>query len=227
MLSFNGQAQGNFSAHVHIAPPSTIFGGGDIDGFNGVIDYGDPFGYAGLGLGIGLEYHHPFGENGISGLVSIDLFRNGIKRSFKQQYKLELQEFSDNYKTKFSAYYNVPILLGVHYDFAIKEIPLFIQGGPLLDILKVSDTKQTYTYSSGGADVDLDKYAPSVSFGYGVGAGICINDKYILGIGYKALGVHSFRNTSYNDWGEDSVSSNIDTEVKKIGLINFTFGIQL
>lgn len=226
MLSFNGYTQGNFRAHLHIAAPSTIFGGGDLDGFYGVIDYDDPFGYAGLGLGIGLEYQHPFGDKGLSGLVSLDLFRNGIQRTYKEQYKKDIQEFPGTHKTKFSAYYNIPILVGVNYDLTIKNLPFFIQGGPLLDFMKVSKTKKTTTYSSGDESVGLNTYAPSISFGFGIRAGVTLNDKYILGLGYTSLGVHSFSSTYYNNWGEENVPSFTNTEVKKIGLIKFSFGIQ-
>lgn len=231
LLSFNGYAQGDFSAHVHIAPPSTIFGGGDLDGFYGVIDYDDPYGYAGLGIGLGLEYRYPLGDKGLSGLVSCDIFRNGIKRTYKEEYKKELEDdaeyFSFDYKIKFSAYYNIPILVGINYDFTVLDLPLFVQGGPLLDILKVSNMRRTYTYSNNEPYVDLDTYAPSVAFGYGVRVGMTLAEKYILGIGYKSLGTHSFSNTSYDSWGEDYQSSSTDTEVKKVGLINFSFGIQL
>lgn len=231
MLDFSGYAQGDFSAHIHIAPPSTIFGGGDPDDFYGLIDSDDPYGYSGLGFGVGFEYHHPFGENGLSGLVSCDIFRNGIKRTYKEEYKKELdidaEYFSFDYKVKFSAYYNIPILVGVNYDFTVMDVPLFVQGGPLLDILKVSNTRRTYTYSNNEPNVNRDTYALSVAFGYGVRVGITLAEKYILSIGYKSLGTHSFSNTSYDSWGEDYQSSSTDTEVKKIGLINLSFGIQL
>lgn len=224
MLSFKGYTQGSFSSHLHIAPPSTIFGGGIGANFYGDIDYADPFGFAGVGIGVGLEYHHPFGKKNLSLLVSADIIRNPIKRAFRQQYKLS---FESNETFKFSTYYNAPIMVGLHYDFEIKDFPLFIQGGPILDLLKVTDSKRTYVYSSGNSSTDVEKHALSFSIGYGIGVGVILNDKYILGLGYKRLGIHTIKNTSIYTFSDGDVNSYIGSTIKKIGVINITAGIQL
>ena len=223
VLSFKGYSQGNFSAHLQIAAPSLVFGAGAGVDFQGDIAFGDPLGFAGVGIGVGLEYHHPVGNKNLSILASIDVIRNPIKRAFRQQYKLSLDQ---NETVKFSKYYNAPIMLGVHYDFEIKNFPLFIQGGPVLDLLKVSGAERTSVSSSGNSSIDQEKYGLSFSIGYGIGTGIVFKDKYIIGFGYKRLGVHTVKNTSIYTSSNGDVNSYIGSTVKKIGVFNITAGIQ-
>lgn len=224
MMGINAQAQKQFSLHAHITPAMGNFKIGVGSDFNGTIDYKDPFGHAGTGLGLGIDYHHPFGDNGLHGLVAIDVIRNPIKRAWRQANNLEIDETETK---KYSSYFNIPITLGLHYQKDVKEgTALFIQAGGILDILKVTNSKYTHTYASGEIKIREEHFNLSTSFGFGVSCGVVIKDTYIIGIGYKALGIHNIGMVNiYTD--DDGVETSDDSTQKHIAMLNLTFGINL
>jgi hypothetical protein len=219
IISIQVQAQNHFSAHVHIAPPVGNFK--MASDFFGSIDHADPLGYAGIGIGVGFEYRHPLGDKGLQGFLALDCFRNPIRRAWKKAYNLTLE---DDETIKYSSYYNIPITLGIHYPKEIKEnLSLFLQLGGVFDILKVSHSKKI-DISGVGTHTKKETFAPSISFGSHFRAGMIINERYIVGIGYKSLGIHSIEKTYlYIDpFVEETTMSFVQ---KGIAIMNITLGI--
>ncbi len=221
-FSLKAQIQKQFSAHAHIAPSTGAFAGGVGGDFYGSIDYADPYGFAGTGLGIGIEYHHPFGTKGLHGLIISDFIRTPIKRAFRQQHKITL----DSYESiRFSSYYNIPITIGLHFEKEVKEdLAWYIQGGGILDVLKISSSKETDTFSSATA-IYQERFGLSTSFGFGLASGIVIKDTYIVGLGYKSLGIHNIGKTNIYTYDGDVNTSTVSVQ-KKLGMLNLTVGIQ-
>ena len=225
MAGTSVKAQSHVECNLHIAPPMWDFKQGTYDDFNskGSLSSGDPKGFAGTGIGLGLEYHKPIGEKGLQLKVGIDAYRHGVKKILRQSFIADISTFGDK-SIRFSHYYNIPISIGFRFQRNVKEdIAFYAQFSGLYNLLKIS--KSVYTASFGSTSESRENsYVLSQSFGYSYRIGVVVNEKYSLGIGYKNLGAHLIdRRYSYKSQTESK--SYIAQNQKNISILNINFGI--
>ena len=233
LLGAHGYSQGKFSLHLDIAPTLSDFKQGTLNdlGSNASISFGDPKGFAGTGIGIGIEYLHPIKDKGIHLFLGLDAYRNGMRSIIKRSFNAQLGEKET---IRFSNYYNIPITLGLHYEKSVTEnLALYGQLGVLYDFLKI--TRLEHSHESGVVLKTTDqRYELSQAFGFAFEAGMVFNQKYSVSIGYKKLGSHIINNTrdqKYYYEGEIQEENSFHgfytgNDQKNIMILNLSLGVR-
>ncbi len=226
LLGSQVHAQKRFNANLHIAPSAGTFKTGTYDDFSswGSIALDDPNGFAGTGIGIGLDYRYVIQEKGLSLVFGIDAYRTPVKRVIRKNFT-SYDSFEDGTSTiKFSSYFNFAPKLGLQYGGMVSEtIELYGQAHILYDILKIS--RSDYQYGEGqNAGSKVYTYNSSGAFGIGFTVGMAFNDHSTVSLGYKNLGKHLINRTFYGTSGSSEESYEAEDQ-KNISMINLSVGL--
>lgn len=183
-----------FSIHLGGAFPMGDFG--DSRASRGLVAWSDKTEKAGAGtgfdIGAKLKFNIP-SINGLGVMLTADLFYNGPNNDVKDWiddliYSYIYDDELDDAEITAPKYINIPIMLGVNYDYTINEkISVWGEAGIGANIRKMTMLKQ---YLSSG-DVELiikQKYDITTTFAFQIGAGLKLMDKVSLGLHYYALG---------------------------------------
>ena len=237
ILATSSYAQSSFSMHFDVAPAMGAFKLGEYeDNFEvgGSLSKDDPNGFAGTGIGIGLEGHIPIGDKGVNIILGLDCYRHSIKSSIRNSY---LADLDANKTINFSEYYNLPVSAGIHYEYQIGEkVSMFGQFTGAFNFLKISKSKLDITSNGGsfapGEKVITRTYGISPHFGYGFKVGFLLSQRYILGIGFKNFGAHSI-NAEHTESFDSAVpesssysNTNNYVDVKSVLMLTISLGIQ-
>lgn len=197
LLSIFGEyalSQGIFSTKLEFTSSTSDFKAGTLGSFgaSGSLSPGDPKGYAGAGIGIGLEYLKPIKVKGLYIQFGLNFYRNSIRSIIRRTFKANLD---DGETVVFSAYYNIPVAVGAHYETAVTEdISMYAQLSGIYDFLKISKHSHTDDW---GAEVwnREQRFRMSGALGFGVELGVILKEKYTIGLGYTKLGSHLISST--------------------------------
>lgn len=153
-------------------------------------------GGAGLGFALGAEWQNPIAAvQGLSVSVSLDAIYNGLNGDLNDFFS-EAQDNAENNYDEFSIsaprYINVPLMLGLNYNYDLGgNLGLYASAGLGANLRVITPFAIHEEGRDDGYRFEMDEtftYSSAVSFAFRLGAGITINHKYSLGIEYYALG---------------------------------------
>jgi opacity protein-like surface antigen len=153
-------------------------------------------GGAGLGFMLGAEWQNPIAAvQGLSVTVSLDAIYNGLNGDLNDYFN-EVQDNAedelDEYNITSPRYINVPLMLGLNYNYNLGgNLGLYAGAGLGANLRVITPFAFHEEGREGSYRFEVDEnvsYSTAVSFAFRLGAGITINDKYSLGIEYYALG---------------------------------------
>lgn len=161
-------------------------------------DYGDDDLYrnekangASIGGGVGFKYVYSIKEDGLGLFATAGLYVNGFKESAKKKFQSKLDPSGSIKATLYPVYFNVPLVMGIDYQFEANEsLNIFIDGGLAINTLIISDW--ILRSSSEKATIKFD---PSVQLGGVFECGVVIRKRVNLGIQYAYLGKHKVNTT--------------------------------
>lgn len=188
----------------------------------------------GIDVGVKFKYNIPSIE-GLGIIATADFFWNGPSKNqklYKESFinyvlnYVSVSEYCDDlgyndyYKTEgveadviLSNYINIPIMLGVNYEFEINDnFALFGELGAGINITKITKYEEYYKYHKirqcDYSEYNYDRYETSIrgrncdiqtSFAYQVGGGIKFADKFTVGIHYYIFGDIELKGEKYSD----------------------------
>ncbi len=205
----SASAQSNFNIQLGAAYPLADFGNDDIN-------EEDAAG-AGLGFTLGGQYTYRFSEAGLGIFAGIDINYNPLKKDARDVI-IDYYESNGLYGAdqNFYEYVNIPISIGVHYNYnANEKFGLLFNGGLVLNIFKMTKYEveyQNFTITT--------KFDPTTAVGFKVGAGILLNQKFTIKIDYLGLGKNDIEG-EITAPGEEP--EKVDGEAK-VSLLNLSFG---
>jgi hypothetical protein len=205
----NIYSQGYLSTHLGAAIPVFNFGNASLDQSGA--------GGAGVGIDIGAKYTYPIRKDGPNIFVEADIICNGLKKDFKIDLKLLLNNvYGAGSNIKYFSYLNVPIIAGVNYKFlSKKDFDFFGELGIGINLFK----KMRLKVESGEIKYK-EHYDLSTKMAIKAGVGAIYKNKYSLGINYLILGKQQVK-------GEQSMygtSIKFENEDQKVGVLAFTLG---
>ncbi|MBR5832399.1 MAG: outer membrane beta-barrel protein [Bacteroidales bacterium] len=183
-----------FSLHLGGAFPMSDFG--DSRANRGLVAWLDKTEKAGAGTGFDAGMKFKFNIPSINGLgviLTADFFYNGPNNDVKDWRDDLIDAYIyddglDDVEIDLPKYINVPIMLGVNYDYVINEkISVWGEAGIGANIRKITMLDQ---YLAVGDEelIMKQKYDIATTFAFQIGAGVKLMDKVSLGFHYYALG---------------------------------------
>ncbi len=198
---YQSNAQTDFSIHLGMLFPQGDFAESRMD--NGQVAWGDKTNRGGAGLGFDAGMKFRFNIPSVKGLgiiASADFFLNMPNddvKDWKEDLISELEKeeyyFVDEFSIAMPHYINVPIMVGLNYEYGINDnIKIWGEGALGLNIGTLTSFKQSFI-GTDWYDVDVEKtmkysYNINTSLAFQFGAGFMFNDKYSLGVHYYSLG---------------------------------------
>ena len=178
--------ENNFMIHVGPTFPLGHFGGVAEDWLlNNFISGTD--GCAGVGFNVGAQYKFGLPINGLGVFAGVDFFFNGMNKEIQEK----IYDLADNSVTDITSkprYYNIPIIVGLNYQYMIANgLGVYAEGGVGVDFRAISKF-QTEFLSGSGIEAEI-KYKTSGSFAGRVGAGVVYN-RVTLGVDFDFLGAN-------------------------------------
>ncbi|MBR3938677.1 MAG: hypothetical protein IKJ67_01705 [Bacteroidales bacterium] len=183
-----------FSIHLGGAVPMSDFG--DSRANRGLVAWSDKTEKAGAGTGFDagmkLKFNIP-SINGLGVILTADFFYNGPNNDVKDWINdlIDTYIYDDGFddaEITAPKYINVPIMLGVNYDYAINEkISVWGEAGIGANIRKITMLEQ-YLAAGETEVISKQKYDIATTFAFQIGAGVKLMDKVSLGLHYYALG---------------------------------------
>ena len=198
MMASVASAQSNFTLKLGGAFPNGDFADGDANRWGLVGRY--PDGGAGTGINIGGEWGFKVsGMEHLTGVFSIDVFYNGLNEDLRDDVDDERDRLDDNYddySMSTPKYFNVPIMVGLNYARAIsQQYAIYGQAAVGVNARYITpfsvETENRVSYGNVSYRVTESmktSFNMTFSFGYRIAAGITMNGKYSLEVGYYNLG---------------------------------------
>lgn len=194
-------AQTDFSIHVGgsfpfgkyadyaLSPNSTPDG-------NGIIAWNIKTDRAGAAMGFNLGTKLRFNIPSIKGLgiiATADLFINPSNKEIKDSFEDFMilfcsQNSISNYDFSIPKYFNIPIMLGLNYEYALgNNVKIYGEAGAGVNIGIISNLDMNFK------EQDFDyvsnvEYENQYSFAFQAGVGLLLSEKLSLGVHYYNLG---------------------------------------
>lgn len=211
-------AQKDVSIHLGMLFPQGDFAESRMN--NGQVAWLDKTDRAGAGLGFDAGLKFRFNLPSVKGLgfiTTADFFLNMPNddvKDWKEDYISEMEEYSDVYEFSIAIphYINIPIMVGLNYEYEIKDnIKFWGEGALGLNIGALTNYKQSII-SEGGEETMEVSYNTNTSLAFQFGAGFMFNDKYSLGVHYYSLGSQKIKGEATFEEIYDGGYSDIDEE---------------
>jgi hypothetical protein len=144
-------------------------------------------GAAAMGYTAGLKFLSPFKLEGLSLSFEANAIYNDLQRNFKMDIEDSYNNSSvDNYSLP--KYLNIPLLFGVQYEKSLSDdIAFFGTGGLGANIFKITNfmrEQSQYNFK------ETIQFNTAVTSTFKLGAGVILQQKYVIGIEYFRLGAH-------------------------------------
>ena len=196
ILGEQALAQGKSAMFLGASFPMGNYGMGDIDHW--VLTHSSEDTYnaaASVGFNVGLKFNFGVGLSGLSVMLSVDGFLNGLNNNMKQYFEdrnIELKNNPDvsSFSIDRPRYFNVPVMVGLNYVFNISPLfGIYVEGGAGANARFITSYYEAIRYV--GADkttvMNYD-YKSAFSFAYQVGAGFEISKALLIGASFYDLG---------------------------------------
>lgn len=187
-------AQTDFSIHLGLLFPQGDFAESRMD--KGQVAWGSKTDRAGAGLGFDAGLKFRFNLPSVKGLgfiATADFFLNMPNddvKDWKEDYISEMEEYSDvdEFSIAMPHYINIPIMVGLNYEYEIKDnIKFWGEGALGLNIGALTQFKLSVIGDDFEENMEFS-YNTNTSLAFQFGAGFMFNDKYSLGVHYYSLG---------------------------------------
>ena len=149
---------------------------------------------ASIGGNVGLKVNFGLGVPGLSVMLSVDGFYNGLNNNLKEYFDDKVIEMKNNqlvnsYKLSRPKYINTPVMVGInHVIYLGSKFGLFFEGGIGCNARFITNYNETIKYVANVTTETTYKYKPAFSFAYQLGTGFEINEKIIIGGSFYGLG---------------------------------------
>jgi hypothetical protein len=170
-------------------------------------------GFASIGYGVGLEYQHIIGPEGLGIFISGDILVNPIDEERVKQVLV------GGYEYKFKdPYINIPLMAGLLYTVQINPNTDFqLKAGGGINYYIPPDYEIIHPFP----DTTNISNASVNTFGFRI-AGTLIIDKVLIEISYLNLGEAEFEAQSYQPF----FTPTLENLKQRISMVNFTVGIR-
>jgi len=188
-------------------------------------------GFAAVGLTIGLKYIQPLAAvEGLSWTVGADIYFNPLNSDYKEEIEDmidELEEYCDEVGYTLPRYFNVPLTVGLNYQYNVNaNTAIFAELGLGYNLSKMTNQKFWMEYDGDEENMTL-KLDLSTAFCYRLEAGVLFNQKYSLSLKYNALGSHKYKGEiAWEDNDDDGSDKYKYDKALNITTIGLTFGIR-
>lgn len=173
----DSRAQTNFNLHVGIANPTGDFANDD--------PYADYSGGAAPGFNLGGQVIYKPKRAALGFFAGVDLMYNTLQKDFRDKIKNSFQQngfYGSSHR--FYKYYNIPVSVGLHYQYKANEhVSLLFNGGVAANFLEISNWEIEFA----GSEIKTIFYSAS-SIGFKAGAGVLLKNKFSLKVDYLNLG---------------------------------------
>lgn len=208
-------AQTKSELQIGLAMPQGDFADDDAD--DAIYDGS---GVAGTGFYLGYKLLSPLKTDGLFWTLNAGIMYNDLQSDFKDDLEAEFDDYDDYSLPK---YINIPLLAGLQYEKPLSNgLKLYGEAGLGLNILKLTNM------SASEDDYEMSMtFKPSASLGFKIGAGIVLQDKYIIALNYMNLGSHKVK-YEYEEVYDGDRESDDDKFEKALPIssLNITFGIR-
>lgn len=180
----------------------------------------------GWAAGIDISYAMPF-HTSLEAVFCADFMQSAPNRDIQDYYEISYaRRYSQcsHYEMKLPHYRNIPIFLGVRYNYPIAtSIDLYGEAMAGINYRSITDWTLTYTKEPWTTqpelpypeynNIDIHTYTPATTFAFRLGAGFIINKIITLGASFQQLGKAPLAwdrtlITRYNIYG--NISENTD-----------------
>lgn len=198
LMVLGGQtiAQNSGSIFFGASFPMGSFGKGDYSQW-ALINESDQFHSAGASIGanIGLKWNFGVGVKGLSVMLSVDGFYNGLNNELKEyfdQKNIDLK--NDPLISKFSIdrprYFNVPLMVGINYVLRLSPaFGIYFEGGAGANVRFITSYYEAIRYIAADATAVTNyAYKTAFSFAYQAGLGFEISKNFMIGASFYDLG---------------------------------------
>ena len=205
--------------------------GGDFKDTNKNFDLEAGDGFAATGLTLGLKYIQPLAAvEGLSWTLGADIYFNPLNSDYKEKIADmidEAEEYYDEVGYTLPRYFNVPLTVGVNYQYSINEkTAIFAELGLGYNLSKMTNQK-SWIEDDGYEESETLKLDISTAFCYRLEAGVLFNQKYSLSLKYNALGSHKYKGEYiWEDDDDDGSSKYKYDKALNISTIGLTFGVR-
>lgn len=205
-------AQKDVSIHLGMLFPQGDFAESRMN--NGQVAWLDKTDRAGAGLGFdaGLKFRfHLPSVKGLGFIATADFFLNMPNddvKDWKEDYISEMEEYDnvDEFSIAIPHYINIPIMVGLNYEYEIKDnIKFWGEGALGLNIGALTNYKQSIIGDDFEETMEVS-YNTNTSLAFQFGAGFMFNDKYSLGVHYYSLGSQKIKCEAVYEGREGSFS---------------------
>lgn len=204
--------QENFQFHMGFGFPKSELADSDEDNW---IDEGS--GHAATGFNIGFKLFKPLSVEHLNFILSADIFYNDLNSDAKDEFD------SNNWEYVIPKYLNIPIMLGLNYEYRMQDdFSIYAEGGLGIDLLKITNLKETYQKDD---YFGKNTYSISTKMGYNIGFGVNFKEKYNISLNYYGLGSHKCKVKYENSDGDDD-TYHFDNSLE-IAILSLSFGIKL
>ena len=155
----------------------------------------------GWDAGIDISFAMPFHPS-LEIAFTADFMQSGPNRDIREYYELSYtRRYSQcsHYEMRLPRYRNIPILLGVRYNYPITiGIDLYAEALAGTNLRTLTDWQLTFTTDPWTPqedlaypeynNIDIRTYTPAATFAFRLGAGVLIKKKFTLGASFQMLG---------------------------------------
>ena len=212
-VSLYNHSSGNyFTFHFGPTFPLGNFGGDDANDwiFNTLNNKAEKA-CASIGVNLGIQYKYSLPIDGLGITISGDLFFNGMKDCIQNDYYDDIEQLGYKIKSKYR-YYNIPILLGVNYQYSLNRyFAAYAEAAMGIDIRYISNFKYTHSILE---TTETYKINTDVNVAGQCGIGIVYNDLITLGAHFYFLGSDNIKETYTLERYGHSTDTDIKTDEK-------------
>ncbi len=200
LMIWGGHAIAQVSGSIFLGAsfPMGNYGKGDYNHNWALIHEGDEFNGAGASIGanVGLKWNFGVGVKGLSVMLSVDGFYNGLNNELKEyfdQKNIDLK--NDPLVSSFSInrpkYFNIPFMVGINYVLRLSPaFGIYFEGGAGANARFITSYYEAIRYVAVDATAVMNyQYKTAFSFAYQVGVGFEISKNFMIGASFYSLGV--------------------------------------
>lgn len=205
--------------------PQGKFGGDDAKESMYLADKSE--GSAGLGLNVGFKMLQPISPE-LSWFISGDIFYNGLNSDVKEEWEDAIDK-ADGELVSTPSYLNIPVMGGVNYTVAdMGNMSIFAEAGIGFNarLITKGEYNEKVTYGTDTYKLEVtEEFDNSFGLAFQLGAGVKINDQFIIGLNYYKLGSDKVKGKAKYEIDGDSDSDDFKSSKKlDVSLLAVRFG---
>lgn len=198
LMIWGGQAIAQNSGSIFLSAsfPMSNFGKGDYNQW-ALIDESDQFhsGGASIGANIGLKWNFGLGVKGLSIMLSVDGFYNGLNNNLKEYFDqrnidLKNDPLISSFNINRPRYFNVPLMVGINYVLRLSPaFGIYFEAGAGANARFITSYYEAIRYVAADATAVTNyAYKTAFSFAYQAGLGFEIANNFLIGVSFYDLG---------------------------------------